>query len=86
MNAVGNLAVAPGPARAIALPEVGTAAPNTEEALWKPVDLELLLAGAHDEDWRHCQADQQRAAENARQLERDNLEKTLQQFLQPRSK
>ena len=81
-----NAPAAPDMARTVAVPEVGAAAPSTEDASSKPVDLAPLLDDAHDEAWRQRQADRQRAAENARQSERDSLEKTLQQFLQPRSK
>ena len=86
VNDASNLVAIPGPVRAIALPAVGTVSPSAVEVLSQPVDLVPLLDGAHDEAWRQRQADRQRAAENARQSERDSLEKTLQQFLQPVTK
>ena len=70
----------------VALPGFDTTAPSGAESLSQPVNLAPLLDGGHDEAWRQRQADQQRAAESARQSERDSLEKTLQQFLQPRAK
>ena len=82
----GNSSSAPVFIRAVTLPEVGTAALSAEGAIAQPVALETLLDGAHDEAWRKRQVDRQRAAESARQSERDSLEKTLQQFLQPISK
>jgi len=86
VTGAGNSAAGPGAAPAVPLPAVGTAAPTAAEVLSKPVDLEPLLDGGHDEAWRQRQADQQHAAESARQSERDSLEKTLQQFLQPHAK
>ena len=86
VNVARNAAGAPGPVRAVAVPAVGAAASNAEEVVSKPVDLAPLLDGAHDAAWRQRQADQQRAAENARQSARDSLDKTLQQFLQPAAK
>ena len=86
VNSTGNLSAAPGLVRAVALPAVGPVTPSAVEGASQPVDLEPLLDGAHDEAWRQRQADRQRAAENARQLERDSLAKTLQQFLQPVTK
>ena len=86
VNISSNPAGTAGVANAVALPAVGAAATNAVDALSKSVDLEPLLDGVHDEAWRQRQADQQRAAESARQSERDNLEKTLQRFLQPASK
>ncbi|MEI8315407.1 MAG: hypothetical protein WCG79_08150 [Verrucomicrobiota bacterium] len=68
--------------RAVPLPAVGSAAASVPETLSQPVELEVLLNGAHDDDWRQQQADRQRAAESSRQSERDSLEKALQQFLQ----
>ena len=72
--------------RAVPLPAVGSAAASVPETLSQPVELEVLLNGAHDDDWRQQQADRQRAAESSRQSERDSLEKALQQFLQPVAK
>jgi len=86
VNISSNSSSAADMAQTVTLPAVGAAATNAVDALSKPVDLEPLLDGVHDEAWRQRQADQQRAAESARQSERDNLEKTLQRFLQPAAK
>jgi len=86
VNISSNSSSAADMAQTVTLPAVGAAATNAVDALSKPVDLEPLLDGVHDEAWRQRQADQQRAAESARQSERDSLEKTLQRFLQPASK
>ena len=72
--------------RPVVIPEVGRGATGVVEAVAQPVDLAPLLAVAHDADWRQRQAERQRAAETARQAERDSLEKSLQQFLQPAAK
>ena len=78
----GCSASALGSERSIAVPAVGRPAPNVGEWPPQPVDLAPLLAVAHDADWRQRQAERQRAAETARQAERDSLDKSLQQFLQ----
>ena len=72
--------------RPVVIPAVGRGATSMVEAVTQPVDLAPLLAVTHDADWRLHQADRQRAAETARQAERDSLEKSLQQFLQPAAK
>ena len=82
----GRLAGGRGPERSVAVPEVGRGATGVVEAVSQPVDLEPLLAGAHDADWRQRQVARQRAEETARQSERDRLAKSLQQLLQPSPK
>ena len=86
VNRAGNSVVMTNAVHTVALPGFDTTAPSGAESLSQPVNLAPLLDGGHDEAWRQRQADQQRAAESARQSERDSLEKTLQQFLQPRAK
>jgi len=75
-----------GAERPVAIPEVGRGATGVVATVAQPVDLAPLLAVAHDADWRERQVDRQRAADTARQAERDGLEKSLQQFLQPVTK
>ena len=85
VSPVGILPVALAPARPVT-PEVGDAPLNTPDTLSKSIDLQSLWVGVHDADWREQQAARQRAAEKARQTERDNLDNTLQQLLQRDSK
>ena len=75
-----------GPERSVDLPEVGRGRTGGGEPVSQPVDLEPLLAGTQDADWRQRQAERQRAEETARQSERDRLAKSLQQLLQPSPK
>ena len=71
------------PDRSVDLPDVGKAPIRVVGTESQPVDLEPLLAGSQDADWRLRQTERQRAEETARQSERDRLAKSLQQLLQP---
>ena len=78
-----TLAGVSGPDRSVDLPAVGKAPIRVVGTESQPVDLEPLLAGSQDADWRLRQTERQRAEETARQSERDRLAKSLQQLLQP---
>jgi hypothetical protein len=69
------------------LPDASGDSPAPDTNPSKPIDVEPILdATADDADWRQWQLAQQRAAEKARQAERESLTQKLQQFLQPTAK
>jgi hypothetical protein len=69
--------------RSIALPDGGSEPPPLPADLAaKPIYVEPMLdIGGADDDWRAWQAARQRATAQAQQVERDNLTRTLQDWL-----
>ncbi len=74
-----------GPARQVPVPPPPPAGPMTEDSPANPIRVGQMLSQTEaDKDWRQWQLDRQRKAAELREAERENLLKSVENFLQPK--